>query len=65
MVISNAQNKPFSNIYFENEFNYCNIEWTAIYFLPHVVMYNTYIRSFPCKILGNVLFLNKNLILLE
>ena len=29
--------------------------------LPHLITYNTYMRSFQCKILNNVLFLNKKL----
>ena len=43
LLISKAQNKPSSNIYFEN---YYNIDWAAIYMLPHHVTYNTYMRSF-------------------
>ena len=29
--------------------------------LPHLITYNTYMRSFQYKILNNVLFLNKKL----
>ena len=61
ILISKVQNKPFSNIYFENLFNGYNIGWTAIYVLPCLVKYNTYMRSFQYKILNNVLFLNKKL----
>ena len=35
ILISRAHNKPSSNIYFENLYNYYNIDWTAIYMLPH------------------------------
>ena len=56
-----VQNKPFSNIYFENVFNYPNIDWTAVYMSPRVVTHNTYLRSFQYKILNNILYLNKKL----
>ena len=59
-MISRAQNKPSSNIYFENLYNDYNIDWTAIYMLPRLT-YNTYMRSFQYKILNNVLSLNKKL----
>ena len=61
VLISKAQNKPSSDVYFENLYNDYNIDWTAIYMPPHLVTYNTYMRSFQYKILNNVLFLNKNL----
>ena len=54
ILISKVQNKPSSNIYFGNLFNDYNIDWTAIYMLPHLVTYNTYMRSFQCKILKNI-----------
>ena len=56
-----VQNKPSSNIYFENLFNYHDIDWTAIYMLPRLVTHNTYMRSFTYKILSNILYLNKKL----
>ena len=56
-----VQNKPSSNIYFENLFNYHDIDWTAIYMLPRLVTHNTYMRSFQYKILNNILYLNKKL----
>ena len=60
-MISRAQNKASSNIYFENIYIDYNTDWTAIYMLPHLITYNTYMRSFQYKILDNVLFLNKKL----
>ena len=60
-MISRAQNKPSSNIYFENLYNDYNIDWTAIYTLPRLITNNTYMRSFQYKILNSVLFLNKKL----
>ena len=65
ILISKAQNKPSSNIYFENLYNDFNIDWTAIYMLSRPVTYNTYMQSFQYKILNSVLFLNKNFILLK
>ena len=61
ILILKVQNKPSSNIYFENLFNDYNIDWIAIYMLPRLVTYNTYMRSFQYKILNNVLFHNKKL----
>ena len=60
-MISRAQNKPSSNIYFENLFHDYNIDWTAIYTLPRLITNNTYMRSCQYKILSNVLFVNKKL----
>ena len=45
ILISKAQNKPSSNIYFKNLYNDYNTDWTAIYMLLHIVTYNTYMRS--------------------
>ena len=59
ILISRAQNKPSSNIYFENLYNDYNIDWTAIHMLPRLITYNTYMQSFQYKILNNVLFLKK------
>ena len=60
-MISRAQNKPSSNIYFENLSHDYNIDWTTIYTLPHLITNNTYMRSFQYKMLNNVFFLNKKL----
>ena len=59
MLISKVHNRPFYNIYFENLFNDYDIDRTAIYMLPRLVRYNTYMQSFQYKISNNVLFLNK------
>ena len=60
-MILKVQSKPSSNIYFENLFNYDDIDRTAIYMLPRLVTHNTYMRSFQYKILNNILYLNKKL----
>ena len=60
-MISRAQNKPSSNIYFESLYNEYNTDWTAIYTPPCLITNNTYMRPFQYKILNNVLFLNKKL----
>ena len=62
ILISKFQIKPSSNIYVKNRFYYYNIDRTAIYMLPHLVAYNTYMQSFQYKILKNVLFLKKKLL---
>ena len=61
ILILKVKNKPSSNIYFENFFNYNYIDWTTIYVPPRLVMHNTYMRSFQYKILNNILYLNKKL----
>ena len=57
ILILRVQNKPCSNIYFENLFIYDDIDWTASYMLPRLVMHNTYMRSFQYKIVNNILYL--------
>ena len=59
MLILKVKNIPFFNIYFENLFNYDDIDWTEIYMLPRLVTHNTYMRSFQYKILNNILYLEK------
>ena len=61
ILISRAQNKPSSNIYLESLYNEYNIDCTAIYMLPRLIICNTYMRSFQYKMLNNVLLLNKKL----
>ena len=53
ILISKAQNKPSSNIYFKNLYNDYNIDWPAISVLPCFVKCNTYMPNL------NVLFHNK------
>ena len=61
ILILKVQNKPSTNIYFENLFNHDDIDGPAIYMLPRLVTRNTYMRSFQCKILNNIVYLNKTL----
>ena len=61
ILILKVQDKPSSNIYFENLLNYDYIDWTAIYMLLRLVTHDTYMRSFQYKILNNILYLNKKL----
>ena len=56
MLILKVQNKPSSNICFENFFN-DSVGWAAMYMLPHLVKHNTYMQSFQYKILNNILSL--------
>ena len=60
ILISKVQNKSFSNICFVM-FNYDDLDWTAVYILSRLVTHYTYITSFQCKILNNILYLDKNL----
>ena len=41
ILILKVQNKPSSNIYFENFFNYNDIDWAGNYMLPRLVMHTT------------------------
>ena len=61
ILILKVQNNPSSNIYFENVFNHDDIDWTAICMLPRLVTHDNYVRSFPYKILNDILYLNKKL----
>ena len=49
------------SLHLMNLYNDYNIEWAAIYMLPRLVPYNTYMHYFQYKILNNVLVLNKKL----
>ena len=60
-MLSEFQNKPSANFYFENFFNDNDIDWATIYMLPRLAIYNTYLPSFQYKLLKNVLFRNKKL----
>ena len=42
ILISKAQNKTSSNIYVENLYNDYDINYTAIYMLPNLVKYNSF-----------------------
>ena len=59
LLISGAQNKSSSNIYFKNLFHHYYFAWTAIYTLPRLITNNTYMRSFQYNISNILLFLNK------
>ena len=59
--MSNIENNPTSQIYFEKMFLNKPIKWDKIYLLPRKVTYNTYLRCFQCKILNNILYFNKKL----
>ena len=61
ILISKVQNKPSSNFYFKNLFDDNDIYWATIYMLPRLATHKTYMRSFPYKLLNNVLFLSKKL----
>ena len=61
ILISRAQKKRSSNIYLENLYNEYNIDCTAIYMLPCLIICNTYMRSFQYRMLNNVLLHNKKL----
>ena len=60
-MILKVQNKPSSNIYLKNLFNHEDTDWKAIYMLPRLVTHDTYMRFFQCKILNNILYLNRKL----
>ena len=60
-LISNIENKPTSQIYFEKMFPCKPIKWDEIYLLPREVTYNKYLRCFQTKILSNILYLNNKL----
>ena len=53
--------KTTSQVYFENIFAGHVFEWDKIYIVPRRVTTDSKIRIFQCKILHNVLYLNKKL----
>ena len=49
-LMSNIENKPISQIYFEKFFPNKPIKWDKIYLLPRKVTYNTYLLCSRYKI---------------
>ena len=60
-LISNIVNKPISNIYFEKLLENTILDQNKIYLSPYLATIDTTLRSFQCKILNKILFLNKKL----
>ena len=60
-LMSNMDNKPAFQIYFEKMFSNKPIKWDETYLLPRKVPCNTYLRCFEYKILNNILYLNNKL----
>ena len=60
-LMSNIENKPTCQIYFEKMFLCKSIKWDEIYLLTRKVTYNTYLRCYQYKILNNILYLNNKL----
>ena len=66
MLILQVQNKPSSNIYFDNLLNNGDNDLAAIYMLPCLVTHNACIRSFfLLNVRAMSYFLLKNFIFLE
>ena len=45
--------------YFENSFRNYTLDWKQICLLPRIITINSYHRNLQCKILHNVLYLDK------
>ena len=63
ILVYASPHKPTSQVYFENLFRDQELIWKDIYLLPRKVTLDSKIRSFQYKILNNVLYLNKKLLL--
>ena len=61
-LMTNFTNQPSPNVYFEKIFPNLKFDWRKIYILPCITTINTYLRSFQYKILNNIFFLNKKLL---
>ena len=59
ILIFKAINKPSYNLYYKKLFQGHILNCESIYSNSHIATYNTYMCSFQCNILNNVLFLNK------
>ena len=59
IINSSRNSKPMSQIYFEKKFDSKELDCRVICTLPRKVTTNTYLRSFPYKILNNILYLNE------
>ena len=52
---------PTSQKYFNALFETDSFDWKQMYLLPRLVNLDSYCRSFQCKVLRNVLYLDKKL----
>ena len=61
ILILSLKNKPTSQNYFESLFPNYIIDWRQVCMLSRIITINSYQRNFQCKILHNMLYLNKKL----
>ena len=61
ILIEYSDSKPCSQLYYKNVFQNANLDWKTIYMLPRIVTKDSRLRVFQCKLLNNVLYLNKML----
>ena len=61
IFISSLKNKPTSQSYFENSFLNYTSDWKQTYLIVRKITINSYQRNFQCKILQNILYLNRKL----
>ena len=54
-----SSNAPTSQKYFDKDFSNENFHWKKIYVLPRIVTINSFQCNFQCKILHNILYLQK------
>ena len=59
MQIIKNNEKPTSQSYYNSFFSTTNLGWRKIYLLPHKTNINAKLRFFQCKVLNNMLCLNK------
>ena len=63
MLIYISPHKPTSQFYFENLLREQDLNWKEINLLPLKASLDYYVRSFQYKVLNNVPFLNKKLVI--
>ena len=59
VLILSSGNTPTSQKYFGKVFPTENLDWKKIDILPRVVTVNSFQHNFQCKILHNILYMNK------
>ena len=57
--ISEKYKRPTSQLFQEGYFNNFGFYWKLIFLLPYMDTVDTKLRVFQCKVLNNILFVNK------
>ena len=60
-LIAQKEEQTASRLFYQKKFSNSNLDCKNIYLLVHIVTKDSKLRAFQCKLLNNVLYLNKML----